>query len=123
MVNLTEMGSAEEKRKPCRKTHPLRLKLWCQRSPDPLGDGPVLLALLGEDPLHAEGLQGRHGSASQVCRWRCGTKPVPQHSLERKVFQQIERRSITSQLVGICTCRLQHTNTRGTRQKILGFSF
>ena len=30
-------------------------------SPDPLGDGPVLLALLGQDPLHAEGLQSRHG--------------------------------------------------------------
>ena len=28
--------------------------------PDPLGDGPVLLALLGKDPLHAERLQRRH---------------------------------------------------------------
>ena len=29
--------------------------------PDPLWDGSVLLALLGQDPLHAEGLQSRHG--------------------------------------------------------------
>merc|ERR550519_2713738 len=28
--------------------------------PDPLGDGPVLLALLGKDPLDAERLQSRH---------------------------------------------------------------
>ena len=28
--------------------------------PDPLGDGPVLLPLLGEDPLNPEGLQRRH---------------------------------------------------------------
>ena len=31
-------------------------------SPDPLGDGPVLLALLGQDALHPKGLQGRHGA-------------------------------------------------------------
>ena len=30
--------------------------------PDPLRDGPVLLALLGEDPLDAESLQGRHSN-------------------------------------------------------------
>jgi len=30
--------------------------------PDPLGDGPVLLALLGQDALHPKGLQGRHGA-------------------------------------------------------------
>ena len=37
---------------------------WCDMiiSPDPLGDGPVLLALLGEDPLDAESLQGRHSN-------------------------------------------------------------
>ena len=33
-------------------------------SPDPLGDGPVLLALLGKDPLHAEGLERRHGDST-----------------------------------------------------------
>ena len=31
-------------------------------SPDPLGDRPVLLSLLGQDALHPEGLQGRHGA-------------------------------------------------------------
>ena len=31
-----------------------------QKAPDPLGDGPVLLPLLGEDPLNPEGLQRRH---------------------------------------------------------------
>ena len=37
---------------------------WCDMMilPDPLGDGPVLLALLGQDALHPKGLQGRHGA-------------------------------------------------------------
>ena len=34
--------------------------------PDPLWDGPVLFALLGEDPLDPERLQGRHGDFIQL---------------------------------------------------------
>ena len=34
--------------------------------PDPLRDGPVLLALLGKDPLDAERLQSRHLTRSPL---------------------------------------------------------
>ena len=34
--------------------------------PDPLRNGPVLLALLGQDALHPERLQGRHGELQEA---------------------------------------------------------
>ena len=36
--------------------------------PDPLRDGPVLLPLLGQDALHPEGLQSRHGALQEALK-------------------------------------------------------
>jgi len=71
--------------------------------PDPLGDGPVLLALLGELLFDPEGLQGRHGGLPLLLKTTCNHVYTPGCLNIFALPHYWAVHSIPPQIIYICT--------------------